>query len=92
MSSYPQNCKNCHESIPIDHAQVGGVHMTCEHEYFHKKKTYWQIWVDGLENNKCTVEPGALEGTLEDADYFYCVQPKQMTKAEFDLMPEFTGF
>lgn len=55
-------------------------------------KTYFQLWLEGYENNKCTVDGHELPSMLEDADQPYLVMPVKMTEEEFNSLPEFMGF
>jgi len=88
-------CKQCFKEIPLDQAQVGGVHMTCEHQYFHVKDVVmFQIWIEGDENNKCIISPYELEPMIlgADEDDTYVVSKKNYSKGEIETLPEFTGF
>ena len=90
-------CKNCGLEIDLNHAQVGGVHMNCEHEYFKvKSELRFNVWLEFDENNKCVVEPNELvsmlENTFEEDQDAYVVRAHKYTKYEIETMPEFTGF
>lgn len=86
-------CKNCSEPIPINHVQVGGVHMNCEHEYFHTKNVLMFSVQTEDRGTKCIVTMSDLVDLLEnDLDEKYLVQAKKMSKGEIESLPEFTGF
>ena len=58
-----------------------------------EKKTYFKVWPEsGSDKQTCTVEAHEVTSMLEDADEPYLVFPVKMTEAEFNALPEFTGF
>jgi hypothetical protein len=87
-----EKCKCCHGEIPINHPQVGGVHMQCESNYFHEKQKAFKVrphghgnWLIGLEE--------VFEAIKEDdigADWE--VEIVEMTHSELDKLPEHGGW
>lgn len=89
-------CKNCGKDIPLDHAQVGGVHMDCEHEYFHLKNQP-MIKMKSINGGPwCIVTAEeAVEMTLDSGDdesYETRLVLVMMSKGEIAALPEFTGW
>lgn len=58
-----------------------------------KKKIYYQLWIEGFEDNKATIEAGKLEGTFDESiNETYCIMRVLMTEQEFESLPPFKGF
>lgn len=88
-------CKQCGEEIPLNHVQVGGVHLACEHDYFHKKDQK-RILIRPLQNkSQWLVEcPKSLIETLANADISeeFEIKLQMYSKGELEALPEFTGW
>lgn len=86
-------CLNCGTDIPLDHAQVGGVHMLCEHEYFHVPLRMVKMRPKG--GGQWLIQaPNEVVHTLEssDLDSEYELQMTTMTKHEINSLAEFDGW
>lgn len=88
-------CKNCNDDIPVNMVQVGGVHMHCEHEYFHSKKV--PVYkIRPIDGGPWVIETShqAFMAILNDAetDSKFEVQVGVMSKGQIEALPEFTGW
>lgn len=90
-------CKNCGEDIPLNHVQVGGVHMQCEQAYFHDKSIK-MIKVRPPGCTWCVMSVIEAKGLIDELDdengeeealEFKVVF---MSKGEIEALPEFTGW
>lgn len=88
------NCKNCGGEIPINHAQIGGVHMACEHDYFHvKNQRMTKIRPIG-GGQWCVQSPNEVVPIFADGDEdsHYEIKIVMMSKGEIEALPEFDGW
>jgi hypothetical protein len=85
-------CKECYIDINIDHAQVGGVHMTCEYNFFYNK-TESMIRLRPMSGGSwCVVSPEAADDIIKDSEEKYEVELVMYSKGEIENMPEHTGW
>jgi hypothetical protein len=88
-------CKNCGDEIPLDHAQVGGVHMTCEHQYVNEKNQRMIKMRPNKDYPFCVVTPVEAAQLVKDLDPQedgYWIESVMMSKAEVNALEDFTGW
>ncbi len=88
-------CKNCGLEILLNQEQVGGVHMSCEHDYFYAK-TQRMTKVRPKGSPWLVLDPAEAGSVLNEESFndgdVYEFQSVLMTKYEIDSMPEFEGW
>ena len=87
-------CFNCGEEIPINHVQIGGVHMHCERAYFHDRMKVIKIRPKG-EGTWLIQTPEELVSFIKDSTNDtgkWDMEIAEMTKAEFAKLDEFDGW
>jgi hypothetical protein len=88
-------CKQCNEDLPINHAQVGGVHITCEHAYTNDKTERMIKMRPGKGYPFAIVSPSEaaqLVEFLDPREDGYEISATLMTKLEVNSLPEFKGW
>lgn len=79
------NCKSCKEEIPMEKVQWGGFHMACAQEEI----TVLKLGPEGCQKFCC--EPHELIDFLPD-DEKWEIEKRVMTRIEYEVLPEHTGF
>lgn len=84
-------CKNCGGELPLDLTQIGGVHMYCEHEYFHEKnqRMIKVRPIHGGVGGWCIVDPKEIEAFPADE---YESEEVFMSKGQIEALPEHGGW
>ncbi len=97
-------CINCEKEIPLNHAQVGGVHITCEWQYYKEKSqlmfkfrpldcTPWVV-VEKVDLDR-ELSQAARSDLESETETVFEVLPVMMTKyekANIDKLTEFQGW
>ena len=87
-------CKVCAKEIPLNHVQVGGVHMNCEHAYM-TEKSELMVKMRPFDHSPWLIVPmKELTDVLDSDDECneYVVQKVLMTKFEVNSLAVFTGW
>lgn len=88
-------CKSCDKILLLSERQVGGVHMDCEHKYFHEKTLRMIKIRPGEGYPFVIITPKEAEEMLNylspGEDGFY-IESIMMAVGEVELLPEFEGW
>ena len=89
-----EKCRECGEVIPINHTQVGGVHMTCESAYQEKKIRMIKLRPSD-QHSYAIMTPLEAGGMIQDMSVDedgYEVKAIMMSKIEIDNLKDFEGW
>lgn len=85
-------CKNCKEIIPLDHTQVGGVHMACEDSYFYNKSVKMVKLRPAPGYCWVIMSPEEAGAMVQESDEVYEQVEVFMSKGEIENLKDFEGW